>query len=729
MAEQMTDRAVPQSSSGSLSSSRFVMLVGVTAVLFFLCLLPLEAIPEIPVDIDSKPFFIPLVLTALLPAGKPGIAIGLGVALGEGLRDLMEGYELDDPIGFIGYAIAFPLTSYVIAGRPLNPLLLSFGAIFCAFIQAAFEASSFLLFGEESIAIAVQSAIGNTITHGIIWGALPLVFLVPALHGRFERFLGFAPKGRHTDADPLPQPETGFSASPDAIAWADGLSFRYPGRRSAALDRLSFDVRRGEVLGVIGRSESGKSTLCRVMAGLAPKATGGEIAGWLETRGEAVKIGFVSDNPSALMTQTRPIREVEAALAHEATTAEDAETKALAALAELGIGEADARRYVWELPARAQLMIALAAATVIEPDILILDEVAAELDAAGLALLHSVVDAIRDRDGAVILVDNDVDRQFAWSDRIAILDGGRLERIDATHELLNDDEPLAAIGFPQPLALAGSATLDAEDIPPSAPPGIECLAMDAICFAYEDNTPILDGASLTVRAGEIVAVAGANGSGKTSLARLAVGLAEPSAGQIVIANQREGEDRFDHVAAVIHTPSAFFSERSVAAEIALPLRRAGLAAEEIRTRTAAVAEALDLGDTLEEDPLTLANGIAKRVQIATMLANGAHILILDEPAVRMDPVERALLKNAIRGLAAMGTAILLLDHDTDLIAELADHIYFLADGALTEAGTPGEGLGPANRALLKMLDLRVPHRFEAADGRANRSDRAEETSA
>lgn len=179
---------------GNSSAPRLIVIAGITAVLFFFGLLVTERIPEIPVDIDQKPFFIPFVFAALLPLGPPAWAVGLGMALGEGFGDILEGYEVDDAFGFIGYILTPVIAAYIIRNRPRNWLLVSLACIVGAFVQAVIEASTFLLFGEEALPVAIQSAIGNTITHGILWGAIPAVILVPLLYGRIERFLGYAPK-------------------------------------------------------------------------------------------------------------------------------------------------------------------------------------------------------------------------------------------------------------------------------------------------------------------------------------------------------------------------------------------------------------------------------------------------------------------------------------------------------------------------------------------------------
>ena len=175
---------------------KLTVLTVLTAVTFFLGLTLFEAIPEIPVDIDFKPFFIPMSFAALVPMGWPLFAVSLGGLLGEFLRDLLEGYEIDDPIGAVGYVIGFYIAGYIVGNHPLNKIRVAIAAATAGFIHAAIEATAFILFSQETVYIAFWSAIGNTITDGIILGAIPTPFIVPQLYGRVERYLGYPLRGK-----------------------------------------------------------------------------------------------------------------------------------------------------------------------------------------------------------------------------------------------------------------------------------------------------------------------------------------------------------------------------------------------------------------------------------------------------------------------------------------------------------------------------------------------------
>ncbi|MGY1855151.1 hypothetical protein [Modestobacter sp. SYSU DS0290] len=188
-----------------VSSSRMTIVAVLCATTFFLALTLLEAVPEIPVDIDAKPFFIPVALAALVPLGRPVFAVALGAMGGEFLRDMLEGYEIDDVIGAVGYVVAFAAAGYLVGDRPLSKVRLTVAALAAGALHAVIEASSLVLFDSELFSIAVYSAIGNTLADGLLLGVFPLLGLVPLLYGRIDRYLGFEPRGLARHADLVPQ--------------------------------------------------------------------------------------------------------------------------------------------------------------------------------------------------------------------------------------------------------------------------------------------------------------------------------------------------------------------------------------------------------------------------------------------------------------------------------------------------------------------------------------------
>jgi hypothetical protein len=154
-------------------------------LLFSAGLLVTEAPGELALDVDLKPFFLPYLLIAVVRYGLPTLSVGLGAAVGEGVLDIVEGYELDDPVGFVGYVVGFTLFGrylHRVAPDPTARRAQVIAAILGASVQALFEALAFVLFAADVRPLdAVLSVAGNTVTHGVVLGAVPLVALYPRL--------------------------------------------------------------------------------------------------------------------------------------------------------------------------------------------------------------------------------------------------------------------------------------------------------------------------------------------------------------------------------------------------------------------------------------------------------------------------------------------------------------------------------------------------------------------
>ena len=173
---------------GLMNSRQWWMVLGASAALFFFGLLVTEMFGEIPPDVDFKPFFIPLVLLASLP-WRYRWAVALGAAIGEGVGDLLEGYELaDDPMGFIGYVLGFVVAAQILRDRPHQRSRLVAAGLAAAFINAVPEAIGFYLEGVEPWAPG-RWARGHPVSHRVLLGAIPLVLLAPIARRTLARLV------------------------------------------------------------------------------------------------------------------------------------------------------------------------------------------------------------------------------------------------------------------------------------------------------------------------------------------------------------------------------------------------------------------------------------------------------------------------------------------------------------------------------------------------------------
>jgi len=188
----MTERRVDEGVGDAGIDPLLLVGVGLTSGLAFAVgLLLTEAPGELALDVDLKPFFLPYLLIAVVRYGLPTLSAGLGAAIGEGVLDLVEGYELDDPIGFIGYVVGFTIFGWYlhrVAADPTGRRAQVIAAVLGAFGQATFEGLAFFMFATTANPLdAALSVVGNTVTHGVVLGAVPFVLLYPWLAQYVER--------------------------------------------------------------------------------------------------------------------------------------------------------------------------------------------------------------------------------------------------------------------------------------------------------------------------------------------------------------------------------------------------------------------------------------------------------------------------------------------------------------------------------------------------------------
>lgn len=195
----MSQAAQPSSSgfTTDVDPVNLIVIAGLTAVLFAGGL-TLTEFAELGLDIDFKPFFVVYAVIVFVPWGTPTVAAALGATLAEGTLDIVEGAAADDPFGWVGYFLGFTAAGWIFGDDTSTTSKLALGAVVGAFVQYAVEglylfaigAEPGTLFGTEfsgALVIYAVSVIGNTVTHGVILGAIPLIPTVQSLKGRAGR--------------------------------------------------------------------------------------------------------------------------------------------------------------------------------------------------------------------------------------------------------------------------------------------------------------------------------------------------------------------------------------------------------------------------------------------------------------------------------------------------------------------------------------------------------------
>lgn len=204
----------------------------------------------------------------------------------------------------------------------------------------------------------------------------------------------------------------------------------------------------------------------------------------------------------------------------------------------------------------------------------------------------------------------------------------------------------------------------------------------------------LRGVSLTVEAGEVLGVVGGTGSGKSTLVQHMNLLLAPTSGTVLVdgadaAKMKKSELR-RRVGLVFQFPEQGLFAPTVEEDVAFAPWQLGLAEDEVRERVREALENLDATHLAGRTPYTLSGGEKRRVAIAGVLAMAPEVLVLDEPTAGLDPASREGLLDLVRDLRSAGTSVVLVSHDLDEVAEVADRVCVLDRGAVRAVGDPGE---------------------------------------
>jgi energy-coupling factor transport system ATP-binding protein len=224
------------------------------------------------------------------------------------------------------------------------------------------------------------------------------------------------------------------------------------------------------------------------------------------------------------------------------------------------------------------------------------------------------------------------------------------------------------------------------------------LELRDVRHVYSRGTPFaveaLRGVSLTVEPGEVFGIVGGTGSGKSTLVQHMNLLLAPTSGEVLVdgvdATTLGRSELRRRVGLVFQFPEAALFAPTVEEDVAFAPRRLGLVEAEVRERVLASLRALGVEELAGRSPFALSGGEKRRVAIAGVLAMGPEVLVLDEPTAGLDPATREELLALILGLREAGVSVVLVSHDLDEVAEVADRVCSLHEGRVRAVGTPAE---------------------------------------
>jgi energy-coupling factor transport system ATP-binding protein len=440
-----------------------------------------------------------------------------------------------------------------------------------------------------------------------------------------------------------------------ALALTDSVSFTYPEADTPALEGVSVRIEPGEVVALLGPSGSGKSTLLRALTGLVPHFHGGRFAGRVEVAGRDTRttppaelagtVATLFQDPEDQVILRRVENEVAFGLENLATPSEAILPRAHAALAAVGAEHLAERATETLSPGELQ-RVCLASAFALEPQLLLLDEPTSQLDPAGA---EAILEAAVGSGAAVVLSEQRPAIALERAERVLFMEEGRI--------LLDGPlgEALDWLAAHRPSYLPREASLPTTD----TDAGETLVRLDRVSFAY-GKTLVLDAVSLELGRGEVVALVGPNGIGKTTLAKLAAGLLEPHAGR----SERRGRAAY-----LTQDPGRYLVRDRVDEEVALG---AGGDLEAARRALTAVG----LSGLEARHPRDLSSGQRERLAVAAVLVTDPDVLVLDEPTRGIDPPRKEELAALLRA-DAQRRATLVVTHDRVFAGDVADRVVAL----------------------------------------------------
>jgi len=523
---------------------------------------------------------------------------------------------------------------------------------------------------------------------------------------------------------------------------------------------VTLQVEQGECFGITGPSGAGKTTLCRTLLGILPYSArltheqlAGHFRGSVTALGRAVsantaqtrQIGMVLQDPENQFLRMSLLHELAIGLQLQGFCNDEIEQRAYNALRWVGL------EHLWQgasyihpadLSGGQKQRIAIAAFLAMRPQVLILDEPTSDLDPLGKReVIQTIAQLRQDYSTTVLLIEQDAEILATFCDRIALLHQGRIVLVAPPQTFYKNRAILEACGASAgeltriswhtgytyqsrpPLTLdegesafaQAAQSISASYLPECDRPSVcmrePVVQAEQLCYRYEDGTVALKGISAKLYRGEMLALLGPNGSGKTTFAKVIAGIYRPSDGNAEVLGQdlrlkRVRSQITRSVGYVFQNPDHQLFCRKVSDEVEYGLKNLGLPSKARQRLVQQTLEAVDLIDCANEDPLFLSKGQRQRLAVAAVLAMGPDILIVDEPTTGQDYRSITAIMRLLCTLQQQGKTILVITHDMTLVVEYCQRVIAFCDGLLAFSGTPQELFG--NQEMLQRTGLHSP---------------------
>lgn len=512
----------------------------------------------------------------------------------------------------------------------------------------------------------------------------------------------------------------------EAVIQFENFTFQYHAQSAPTLHDINLSIKRGEKVLIAGPSGCGKSTLVHCINGLIPFSYAGEISGSLKINGVETKdsslfeisksIGTVLQDTDAQFVGLTVAEDIAFALENECVPGPELHQKVLAAAKKVNVDQV-LHHAPTELSGGQKQRVSMAGVMVDDVDVFLFDEPLANLDPATGKQAIELIDKIAESTGAaVIIIEHRLeDVLHRHVDRVVLMNEGRIISDSSADELLSSSL-LQETGIREPLYITALKYAGVEIKPEMRPWSIReielddgakakvarwfketaaaqkktgrpvLLSADNINFSYSNCHDVLKGISAEILSGELIAIVGTNGAGKSTFSKVLCGFEKQQSGTILF----KGEDiaalsikeRADKIGYVMQNPNQMISKVMIFDEVALGLRTRGVAEDVIKEKVEETLKVCGLWPFRNWPISALSYGQKKRVTIASILVLEPEMIILDEVTAGQDYRHYTDIMEFLAVLNRRGITIVMITHDMHLMLEYAERALVFDNGKI-----------------------------------------------
>lgn len=473
-----------------------------------------------------------------------------------------------------------------------------------------------------------------------------------------------------------------------AAVEASGWGWRHATRKDFALRAVDFTIRPGERVLLLGASGAGKSTMMAGLAGVLGGDEEGEQEGSLtidgvDAREARGRVGLVLQDPDSQIILERLGDDAAFGCENLNVPREEIWQRVRESLDLVGLGGLELSRSTRHLSGGQRQRLALAGVLAMRPGLLLLDEPTANLDPEGVVEVHDAVKKVIETTGqTMVVVEHHIDVWLDLVDRVIVL--GRSDADSPAGAVIADGKPDEVFAQMGDVLAAGGAWVPGRAIPDCRPDdetrGETVLSTENLSFGR--GTALGAGINLDFHAGEVTALMGSNGAGKSTMALTLAGLLKPIDGRVLIADSLKpphagqepinwkSKELLGRIGMVFQEPEHQFASNFVRDEVAIGPKSMGHSEDEAYQTADRMLEQMNLTRFAKANPYTLSGGEKRRLSVASMLAAAPKVLVMDEPTFGQDFSTWTEMVKLIAAIRDQGSCVIMVTHDEALVDAL-----------------------------------------------------------